>query len=134
MQTSLLWVPETAQEKPLAPRVRRAQKRTKQLTTVAILLYRFLSVWCLSRLSRNISLAVYCSSLKKRESGIEVECYITFAGDGVVKWCLNLIHLSGLWVISYSTTPPFSQGLTMSRGQILHFPLWTKDCFVETLP
>ena len=52
--------------------------------------------------------------------------------NGVVKWRLNLIHSSGLSVISYSTTPPISQGLTMSRGQILHFPLRMKDCFVET--
>ena len=37
-----------------------APRRTKQLSNVAILLYRFLSCWCLSR---SISLADYCLSL-----------------------------------------------------------------------
>ena len=37
--------------------------RTKQLSTVAILLYRFLFVWCLEHLLRSVSLAVYCLSL-----------------------------------------------------------------------
>ena len=39
-----------------------APRRAKQLITVAILLYRFLSCWCLETFSRSITLAVYCLS------------------------------------------------------------------------
>ena len=55
----------------------RAPTRAKQLSTVAILLYRFLSCWCLETFFRSISLAVFClfrdeplatgSTLKKKE-------------------------------------------------------------------
>ena len=38
----------------------RVPRRAKQLSTAAILLYRFLSCWCLKTFSRSISLAVYC--------------------------------------------------------------------------
>ena len=36
------------------------QQERKQLSTVAILLYRFLSCWCLETFFRSISLAVFC--------------------------------------------------------------------------
>ena len=68
-----------------------AQRRAKQLSAVAILLYRFLSCWCLETFSRSISLAVYClyqfsaSFMTQTFSDAKLfVCLFVFFGGGTV--------------------------------------------------
>ena len=100
----------------------RAQRRAKQLSSVAILLYRFLSCWYLKTFSRSLSLVVYC-------------LYTFFLADQISCRSLQLVHHSHMteynrdWYLGTETdhhrqlsimnVRPFLFSLGVDKGKIL---------------
>ena len=109
----------------------RAPTRAKQLFTVAILLYRFLSCWCVETFFRSISLAVFCLYTKETIFPLPKRERLTLTPHSLAKGWGGRGRLAGLPIsiclldlptslerkrLSRKPRPPIHSGLIRSKS------------------